>query len=178
MFWLAAEGRLKPPLTSVWLVKRAFNLFLSLVLNVCITGSRGWPLPVTLSRVLSEEDSGMAEALRGRVSVPARAELVIQYIQGVLAVHSSDHDKAHHLMCMTAHHRNPEFGFQTSDPTFCSAQVISSTVPRLRTDLKVHPSFKPLSRLCPTGTPGSRCGCHDLANQTHRPAIFWDQTAC
>ena len=96
MFWLAAEGRLKPPLTSVWLVKRAFNLFLFLVLNVCVTGSRGWPLPVTLSRVLSEEDSGMAEALRGRGSVPARAELVIQYIQGVLAVHSSDLDKAHH----------------------------------------------------------------------------------
>ena len=95
MFWLAAEGRLKLPLTSVWLVKRAFNLFWFLVLNVCITGSRGWPLPVTLSRVLSKEDSGMAEALRGRVSVPGRAELVIQYIQGVLAVHSSDLDKAH-----------------------------------------------------------------------------------
>ena len=80
---MAGEGRLKSPLTSVWLVKRALNLFSFLVLNVCITGSRGWPLPVTPSRVLPGEDSGMAEALRGRVSVPGRAQLVIQYIQGV-----------------------------------------------------------------------------------------------
>ena len=78
-----------------------------IVLNVCITGSRGWPLPVTLSRwVPSEEDSGTAEALRGRVSVPGRAQLVIQYIQGVLAVHSSDLDKAHHAKS-SAGNRHP-----------------------------------------------------------------------
>ena len=66
------------------------------VLNVCVTGSCYLPLPVTLSRDPSQEDLGIAEAPRGRVSVPALAQLVIQYIQGVLAVHSSDLDKTHH----------------------------------------------------------------------------------
>ena len=54
------------------------------------------PPPVTLSQVPSPEELGMAEAHGGRVPVPALAQLVIQYIQGVLAVHSSDLDKTHH----------------------------------------------------------------------------------
>ena len=64
--------------------------------NVCFMGSRSSPPPVTPFPVPSQEDLGMAEAHGGRVPVPALAQLVIQYIQGVLAVHSSDLDKAHH----------------------------------------------------------------------------------
>ena len=59
------------------------------------SGSCYLPLPVTLSEDPSEEDPGIAEALRGRVSVPVSAQLVIQYIQGVSAVQSSDLDKTH-----------------------------------------------------------------------------------
>ena len=93
---MAIEERQKFPLILVWHMESATSLSCFYLLNVYITGSARSALPVTLV-------GGPYEGTRCRLRLIGLAcedlkavQLVIQCIQGVSAVHSSDFDIAHH----------------------------------------------------------------------------------
>ena len=93
---LAREGRHKfPSLIGMAREERHKSLLL-LVLDVYITGSALSALPVTPSEGTLQKDSRLVEAYRVVLRGPEAVQLDIQCIQGVLAVHFSDFDLAHH----------------------------------------------------------------------------------
>eukprot|EP01043_Picozoa_sp_COSAG02_P020823 COSAG02_NODE_1036_length_15051_cov_25.548154_18_plen_154_part_00 len=71
---------------------------LVLLLNVYFTGSELSALPVTPSAFGGTPTRGLdvGRGLQGCGAEPKAIQLVIKCIRGVLAVHSSDHDTAHH----------------------------------------------------------------------------------
>ena len=94
---MAAEGRHKFPSTLGMATEERHKSLLLLVLDVYITGSALSALPVTPSEGTLQKGSRLVEAYRVVLRGPEAVQLDIQCIQGVLAVHFSDFDLAHHV---------------------------------------------------------------------------------
>jgi len=91
----AAEGRHKFPSTLGMAGEERHKSLLVCILNVCSIGS-ALALPMTPSEEGPRGSSEVGRGSRGRVCAPGPHSWSFNTVQGVLAVHSSDLDKAHH----------------------------------------------------------------------------------
>ena len=94
-FEMAAEGRRKSPSTLGMAVEGRQKSLLSLVLYVCSIGSALAP-PMTPSEGVLHESLRLAEAYGVEFALLGHTVGHTMYVQGVLAVHTSDSDKTHH----------------------------------------------------------------------------------
>ena len=94
-FEMAAEGRQKFPSTLGMAVEGRQKSLLSLVLYVCSIGSALAP-PMTPSEGVLRGSLRSAEAHGVEFALLGHTVGHTIYVQGVLAVHTSDIDKTHH----------------------------------------------------------------------------------
>ena len=93
--FMAAEGRHKFPSTLGMAGEERHKSLLVCILNVCSIGS-ALALLMTPSEEGPDGSSEVGRGSRGRVCAPESHSWSFNTVQGVLAVHSSDLDKAHH----------------------------------------------------------------------------------
>ena len=93
---MAAEGRHKFPSTLGMAGEERHKSLLFCILNVCSIGS-ALALLMTPSEEGPDGSSEVGRGSRGRVCAPESHSWSFNTVQGVLAVHSSDLDKAHHI---------------------------------------------------------------------------------
>ena len=131
---MAAEGRHKFPSTLGMAGEERHKSLLFFILNVCSIGS-ALALPMTPSEEGPCGSSEVGRGSRGRVCAPGPHSWSFNRnrfntVQGVLAVHSSDLDKAHHR------------GYSSQDLTASDPSTVTVNAQACKPHFRICGSFR------------------------------------